>query len=547
MPFNYCCMTMAAAVFAIALFCAEAFAQETRLNLILGDGTVLIYKTAETGYVEGQNLNVIRHGEVVGTVVITKTHPSYSQAIIVSGKDAIHEYDVVAPGAQTTRANEIVALVEPEPAILEIRHYAAPPPVEIVAASAPAEQTSEQSPSARRDSRRDSANASAAQATPPVKSVPVKTIPTTAIVSHSSPWVIRAGYLFFNQSIPNAISTSSDPTLTIGLDYWRPKREFRSVVYSLSYSKPETINRFTDYLARSEYEILQLSINYIWSDFNSKHYGKTGLYGGVGAGYALATAHMNCEGACAGVSQPQEESIEGIGYYGTLGYRFHKNYELKLDYRFDKEYFAVTFGTGGKKKRVAMIFEAPPEPEPAIEPVPATIIREEPKPAPIVEKDVWTYSEFEKPVPEPVVIIVSEPEVEKKVYYYVAQPEIEKKIIILALEDVFFDFDQSTLTSVARAILKRNIQILKENPRVRVRIAGYTSASGTTEYNQKLSERRAKAVKDYLVEEGLISSDRLVTIGFGKSDPATFEVAPKDLYSDAAKSNMRVLFEIILN
>jgi len=154
-----------------------------------------------------------------------------------------------------------------------------------------------------------------------------------------------------------------------------------------------------------------------------------------------------------------------------------------------------------------------------------------------------------KPEPkaeEPVVILVSEPKAEEKVIALAAEPKAEEKVIVLAFEDIHFDFDKSTLTKEAQVILKRNIQILKENPKANVRIAGYTSASGTEDYNQKLSERRAKAVKDYLVEEGIVTPDRLSKIGYGETKPAMYEAAPKDLYSKAAKANMRVLFEIIV-
>jgi Outer membrane protein and related peptidoglycan-associated (lipo)proteins len=140
--------------------------------------------------------------------------------------------------------------------------------------------------------------------------------------------------------------------------------------------------------------------------------------------------------------------------------------------------------------------------------------------------------------PEP----VAEPKVEEKVMVAAAEP----KIIILAFEDVHFDFDKSTLKPEAQTILKRNIQLLKDNPNAQIRIAGYTSASGTEEYNQKLSERRANAVKAYLINEGIIAPDRLTTIGYGETNPAVYEAAPKDLYSKAAKANMRVLFEIIV-
>lgn len=150
------------------------------------------------------------------------------------------------------------------------------------------------------------------------------------------------------------------------------------------------------------------------------------------------------------------------------------------------------------------------------------------------------------PMPvEPVVIVVTEPRAEEKVAV-VASEKMAEKVVVLALEDVHFDFNSSELRPEARTILKRNIQLLKENPKARIRIAGYTSASGTADYNQRLSERRAAAVKDYLVSEGVIVSGRLATIGYGETYPASYEATPKELYSPAAKSNMRVLFEIIL-
>ena len=105
---------------------------------------------------------------------------------------------------------------------------------------------------------------------------------------------------------------------------------------------------------------------------------------------------------------------------------------------------------------------------------------------------------------------------------------------------------KSTLKPEAQTILKRNIQILKDNPKAKVRIAGYTSASGTDDYNQKLSERRANAVQEYLVKEGFITRDRLFAIGYGETNPLMYEESPKEVFSAAAKANMRVLFEIFL-
>jgi outer membrane protein OmpA-like peptidoglycan-associated protein len=163
-----------------------------------------------------------------------------------------------------------------------------------------------------------------------------------------------------------------------------------------------------------------------------------------------------------------------------------------------------------------------------------------PRPEPVITRAP------EPKVEEKVIVLASEPKIEEKVIVLASEPKIEEKVIVLAFEDIHFDFDKSTLTKEAQVILKRNVRILTENPKAKVRIAGYTSASGTEAYNQKLSERRAKAVKDYLLEEGIISPDRLSKIGYGETNPAMYEAEPKNLYSEAAKANMRVLFEIVV-
>ncbi|PKN12381.1 MAG: outer membrane beta-barrel domain-containing protein [Deltaproteobacteria bacterium HGW-Deltaproteobacteria-4] len=145
--------------------------------------------------------------------------------------------------------------------------------------------------------------------------------------------------------------------------------------------------------------------------------------------------------------------------------------------------------------------------------------------------------------PKKVVILASEPKVEEKVKVAAAEPA---EVVVLAFEDIHFDYNQSTLTPEAKVILKRNIQILSENPKAHIRIAGYTSASGTEKYNQTLSEKRANSIKEYLVSEGVIKKARLTTVGYGETQPAVYEAAPKDLYSNAAKANMRVLFEVVI-
>lgn len=193
----------------------------------------------------------------------------------------------------------------------------------------------------------------------------------------------------------------------------------------------------------------------------------------------------------------------------------------------------ITFAFGGSAKRApAPVAKYEPRPEPRPEPEPEPRLEPKPEPGPAAQPRVE----------EKVIVLLSEPKVEEKVMVAAAEP----KVIILAFEDVHFDFNKSTLKPEAQMILKRNIQLLKDNPKTKVRIAGYTSASGSPAYNQKLSEKRAASVEAYLIAEGIIRPDRLSTIGYGETNPAMYEAAPKELYSKAAKANMRVLFEIIV-
>jgi OOP family OmpA-OmpF porin len=130
-------------------------------------------------------------------------------------------------------------------------------------------------------------------------------------------------------------------------------------------------------------------------------------------------------------------------------------------------------------------------------------------------------------------------EEEKKAVAKVVAP-----VVLVVLGDNHFEFDKSTITPQGADILDVNIKILKANPKVRVRIAGYTSAMGTQEYNQNLSEKRAVSVRDYLIKGG-IAPRRITTIGYGEMRPAEYEPLPDKIYSKEAKANMRVLFEVI--
>ncbi|RPH99453.1 MAG: peptidoglycan-associated lipoprotein Pal [Zetaproteobacteria bacterium] len=83
------------------------------------------------------------------------------------------------------------------------------------------------------------------------------------------------------------------------------------------------------------------------------------------------------------------------------------------------------------------------------------------------------------------------------------------------LKDVFFQYDRAIIEADQRAALDENVRWLMTNARVRIVVEGHCDERGTAEYNLGLGERRAKAVRDYLVTAGVAPS-RISTISYGK-------------------------------
>ena len=84
----------------------------------------------------------------------------------------------------------------------------------------------------------------------------------------------------------------------------------------------------------------------------------------------------------------------------------------------------------------------------------------------------------------------------------------------------YFEFDSSTLTPEARDALDKHIALLQTNDK-RVRLEGHTDERGTREYNMALGERRANAVRDYMVVNG-IPGYRIETVSYGEEQPIAY-------------------------
>jgi outer membrane protein OmpA-like peptidoglycan-associated protein len=95
---------------------------------------------------------------------------------------------------------------------------------------------------------------------------------------------------------------------------------------------------------------------------------------------------------------------------------------------------------------------------------------------------------------------------------------VEEKIT-LKVNNIFFDFDKYSLRTESYHELNRWVEVFKKNPGLKAEIHGHTCWIGTEAYNQNLSRRRATAVVNYLVTQGIAKS-RLTMKGFGETRPA---------------------------
>ena len=105
------------------------------------------------------------------------------------------------------------------------------------------------------------------------------------------------------------------------------------------------------------------------------------------------------------------------------------------------------------------------------------------------------------------------------------------------VDNINFEFDQAYLKKDSIDILEKLLKIMKDNPGQRLEVRGHTDSTGKKEYNRKLSERRADAVIEYMVKNG-ISPERLNAVGFGDAKP----IAPNTTLEGRRKNRRTEFF-----
>jgi OmpA-OmpF porin, OOP family len=104
---------------------------------------------------------------------------------------------------------------------------------------------------------------------------------------------------------------------------------------------------------------------------------------------------------------------------------------------------------------------------------------------------------------------------------------------------IFFDFDKAILKPESFPELERVVKLMNDKPSMVIEVAGHTDNTGSVSYNQKLSERRANAVKKFFTSKG-IDANRITTIGYGETRP----IVSNDDEKDGREINRRVEFKI---
>jgi outer membrane protein OmpA-like peptidoglycan-associated protein len=119
--------------------------------------------------------------------------------------------------------------------------------------------------------------------------------------------------------------------------------------------------------------------------------------------------------------------------------------------------------------------------------------------------------------------------------------EMVKEGMKITLRGVYFDYDKATIKPESRPALEDAAKILNDNPTIRVEIQGHTDSDGSDSYNMGLSDRRAAAVVNYLVQNLGIARNRLTSRGYGEGNPIATNAT-----AEGKALNRRVEF-VILN
>jgi len=139
--------------------------------------------------------------------------------------------------------------------------------------------------------------------------------------------------------------------------------------------------------------------------------------------------------------------------------------------------------------------------------------------------------------PDPATLVQDVTNVSLDTMLVLDQLILDKSII---LENIYYDLDKADIRADAAVELDKLVQILKDNPSIRIELSSHTDSRSSDDYNQDLSQRRAQSAVDYIVSQG-IDKDRLVAKGYGESQL----IIPNATTEEEHQVNRRTEFKVI--
>ena len=127
---------------------------------------------------------------------------------------------------------------------------------------------------------------------------------------------------------------------------------------------------------------------------------------------------------------------------------------------------------------------------------------------------------------------------------YVLQFPLANISAPVLIENIFYDFDKATLRPESATALDELVKLLNENPNVTIELSAHTDNRGSAQYNERLSQRRAESVVNYLIDHG-IAADRLTPKGYGEDKPKTIKRKVAERYAFLKEGD--VLNEAFIN
>lgn len=257
-------------------------------------------------------------------------------------------------------------------------------------------------------------------------------------------------------------------------------------------------------------------------------------FGRVGANYAEAKDSFAATGLVNVLDPNHRERDTNYKFGGGLQYAFTPSFAMRAEaerYRIndavgndgdiDLYTLGVVFGFGGPAPQAVPVASPPPAPMPEPTPPP-------PPPAPPRDSDNDGVTDDIDKCPG------TPPGVAVDAFGCPLKGSI-------TLEGVSFEFNSALLTAQSHNILEQLAANLKKYPRLRIELQGHTDSVGSGSYNRALSQRRATAVRAYLIERG-VAADRLTARGYGEAQPIDSNE------TDAGRArNRRVVMDVVAN